>query len=467
MRNELELMQTIDNYLKGKLSEADKTAFEKKINADPELKKEVELQKQLLKGVERTGLKQSAKQAGKKYKFNRTLRNWGLTGLVIAIVASAIAFYKPAPVHSTTRSMSSENSAVIKNVVAVPATDSLRPTEDLNHQAAADPKKEEAFILKSVYSKNNLAIQTFTINSKRDTVISSRAGVKLKIDKNSFSDMNGKAISGPVKINLQEAITPYDIAMANLVTKTDNKVLQSGGMLHITASSKGQEVQIPDNKSLTVSVPTKKKDQGMQLFEGKEIGNSINWVNPKPLSGGGDRAERKTEGIIVLADTLSSDLTVTSKGTNTFAIDNKTNYIFSLSKLGWANIDRLSNDPRTKEIELITKVENKNDFSYVFSRIAFPNQNMFIPGYEKKDGTYSFTHGDYETTKLPVGETAVIIATAAKNGKIFFASKKLTIQNKQTVNLTLKEVTDPELRKILKEQLATEKNFPADRGDKF
>src|ERR1043166_1074663 len=92
MRKELELMQTIDNYLKGKLSEADKTAFEQKMKTDPSIKKEVELQKQLLKGIERTGLKQSAQKAGKKYKFNRNLRNWGLTGLSVAVIALGSVF---------------------------------------------------------------------------------------------------------------------------------------------------------------------------------------------------------------------------------------------------------------------------------------------------------------------------------------------------------------------------------------
>ena len=62
MRKELELMETIDNYIKGNLSEVDKIAFEKRINLNPELQKEVELQKQLLKGIERTALKQSAKK---------------------------------------------------------------------------------------------------------------------------------------------------------------------------------------------------------------------------------------------------------------------------------------------------------------------------------------------------------------------------------------------------------------------
>ena len=44
MRKELELMETIENYLKGNLSATDKIAFEKKMNTNPEIKKEVELQ---------------------------------------------------------------------------------------------------------------------------------------------------------------------------------------------------------------------------------------------------------------------------------------------------------------------------------------------------------------------------------------------------------------------------------------
>src|SRR4051812_47520013 len=92
MRKELELMEIIEKYIQGQLTEADRIAFESKMNADPALKKEVELQQELMKGIERAGLKQSAKQSLKKYKFNKNLRNWGLTGLTIAIVAASTFF---------------------------------------------------------------------------------------------------------------------------------------------------------------------------------------------------------------------------------------------------------------------------------------------------------------------------------------------------------------------------------------
>ena len=118
MRIELELMETIENYLKGNLSEADKIAFEQKINSNPELKKEVELQKQVLKGIERTGLKQSAKQGLKKYKFNRNLKIWGLTGLTVILLSLAF-FYVKGNMHNNTGSLKRGMSSSINSIQSV------------------------------------------------------------------------------------------------------------------------------------------------------------------------------------------------------------------------------------------------------------------------------------------------------------------------------------------------------------
>jgi hypothetical protein len=104
------------------------------------------------------------------------------------------------------------------------------------------------------------------------------------------------------------------------------------------------------------------------------------------------------------------------------------------------------NDPRTKEIELITKVKNHANFNMVYVTMVLNYRKMYLPGYQKEDETYSFTHGDFETTKLPVGETAIIIATAYKNEIPYFAIKQITITDKQTISLKLIKTTMNKLK---------------------
>lgn len=137
----------------------------------------------------------------------------------------------------------------------------------------------------------------------------------------------------------------------------------------------------------------------------------------------------------------------TVTGINGFRSDHKTSYIFSLKKLGWANIDRLFSDPRSKEVELITAIEKKEQFSQVY--ITMITCQMYLPGYEMKNGNYGFTHGDFEKPRLPVGAEATIMATAYKDGKLFFVLKKIIISEQQTVILDLKETTEQQLKEEL------------------
>jgi hypothetical protein len=138
---------------------------------------------------------------------------------------------------------------------------------------------------------------------------------------------------------------------------------------------------------------------------------------------------------------------------NSFSEDNSTNYIFSIKKLGWANIDRLYDDPRAKEVELITSIDNHSDFSQVYITMIFEKQKIYLPGYQMKDGTYSFTHGDYEKPVLPVGEQATILATAYKNDRPYFSIQKITISPKQSVSFMLKETTIEKLKEELKNNI--------------
>lgn len=141
------------------------------------------------------------------------------------------------------------------------------------------------------------------------------------------------------------------------------------------------------------------------------------------------------------------------EGSNTFREDHDISSTFQLTHLGWANIDRLYSDPRTKQIDLVTKIDNWKDFDRVYISMVFTKQSMYLPGYQKKDKTFSFTHGDYEKTALPVGEEAWIIATAYKNDKAFFTIQKITISEKQDVQLTLEETTKEKMQEVLKERL--------------
>ncbi len=141
------------------------------------------------------------------------------------------------------------------------------------------------------------------------------------------------------------------------------------------------------------------------------------------------------------------------KGRNAFSVDKTASYFFKVKKLGWANIDRLFSDPRTKDVNFVTKIDGYDAFDKLYISILFPKQKMYIPGYQKKDGSFSFTHGDYEEPKFPIGETAIIIATGYKKDIPYLATKKLVIAKEQEVSLQLKETTEKQLKADLKAKI--------------
>jgi len=141
------------------------------------------------------------------------------------------------------------------------------------------------------------------------------------------------------------------------------------------------------------------------------------------------------------------------QGQNQFREDSGTSYLFSIKKLGWANIDRLFTDPRTKEIELIVTVEKQDEYDNIYTSMIFKNQNMYLPGYKKKDNSFSFTHGDHEKTALPVGETTTILVTAYKNEEPFYSMKTIILKEKQTIDMVLSVTTKDKLKKELENKI--------------
>lgn len=344
-------------------------------------------------------------------------------------------------------------------------------------------KENSTDIFTKVYKRGNLPKQTFKINSDRDTVLRSEAGTTIRIFKNTFVNNKGENVSGPVEIEFQEALKISDMVLANLTTTTDGEMLQSGGMIFINATAGDQQLEIGKNKTIGVILPTDKIAEGMQLFEGIEDSFGINWKNPTQIindlllndSANGPRpapkdvkakpdtgrirrrepalrTEQNLEPIEVnQEDVFIQEIQSTERGNNYFLQDYNTSYIFTVKKLGWANIDRLFTDPRTKEVEFITKIENHSDFKTIY--VTMVTERMFLPGYQMKNESFSFTHSDSEKPRFPVGASATIMATAYKNEKPYFSIKKLTITDKQTVSLKLTETSLEGLKKELEKQL--------------
>ena len=127
-------------------------------------------------------------------------------------------------------------------------------------------------------SQNNLKSLKIQIQNDSAYILKTPGGSKIRIQPGTFKTDPG----AKVEIEIKEALSATDILLAGLVTTSNGKTLSSGGMLYFSARAENKELEF--NKQVSISVPTEKYDDGMQLFKGEMTeDSSINWVEPEAL----------------------------------------------------------------------------------------------------------------------------------------------------------------------------------------
>ena len=160
---------------------------------------------------------------------------------------------KPKPPQLILKGKNSDGKEI--EVIAVPVNDTI------NKKPEADKKK----IIQDFFAELEKEKQSFVVNNQKDTVIWGKEGTALLIPANVFGG------SGAVTITMKEYYSYKDIITNQLTTCSDNRLLISGGMLHITATINGKEADIQPNKSIRWFMPDTSKSsmQNMQLFNGE------------------------------------------------------------------------------------------------------------------------------------------------------------------------------------------------------
>lgn len=279
MNKVYELTEKIDRYLSGKLSDTERFQFEKMISEDPGLLESVELQREIMNGVESLALKQKVSKAYHQYKLNKVLIKAGLVSLgVIAAVLAVIIFRSSK--HHTHTSLPHKEEVFASKDIQTEENHSLPITQQSpNEVEKVDNKKDLSLAGQSLPS------QLFTLNPERDTVIQTRAGTVLSIPASCIINENGKPAKGKIQLTFKEAMDAASIMKSGLTSTTDGALLESAGMFFISAKQNGKELTIDSLKSIYAEVPTNNKRGDMQLFDGEHLKDgTINWVKPKPLS---------------------------------------------------------------------------------------------------------------------------------------------------------------------------------------
>lgn len=125
------------------------------------------------------------------------------------------------------------------------------------------------------FTPSMLALQEFTIDPGRDTILHSLHGTVFTIAAGTFVS------TSPVTIIVREAFTPAEILAAGLTTESNGRLLRSGGMIYFNALVNKEKLELA--KPVGITVPATYYDSAMQLYKGVETDSGINWINPSPL----------------------------------------------------------------------------------------------------------------------------------------------------------------------------------------
>ncbi len=149
---------------------------------------------------------------------------------------------------------------------------------DSNIRATGEVLHEPAISIADIYKHFEKKPQVFFIDSERDTTIICKERTSIKIKANSFiTEKSGDLKSASIKLEFKEYYKISDMIFANLTTTSGGKMLETGGMLHVSASANNEKCIIKPGSNIEIGFPYAVKKNKMLLFEGERFGNLIDW----------------------------------------------------------------------------------------------------------------------------------------------------------------------------------------------
>lgn len=117
---------------------------------------------------------------------------------------------------------------------------------------------------------------TFIISPQYKHVLECTNGTLVAFDSNSFTTPDGVMVTEPIQIDIIEALSYGDMLSSKLTTWSDERILQTGGMAQISATTlSGVSLMLAEGAGLNIALPLNGTPiDGMQLFLSP---NGQNW----------------------------------------------------------------------------------------------------------------------------------------------------------------------------------------------
>ena len=149
-------------------------------------------------------------------------------------------------------------------------------TSDTKSKSIPEPPKEKIVNQNTKVKPQNI----FKFSNEESVQLMCLQNTKVTFLPNSFIYADsGKPVKGKVKVVVKEFYKPSDIIKSKLTTQTKDGLLETRGMVHITATAHGKPCKLKPGKNIKLDFPTKKFETGFSYFKGEENGsNNIIWT---------------------------------------------------------------------------------------------------------------------------------------------------------------------------------------------
>ncbi len=253
--------------------------------------------------------------------------------------------------------------------------------------------------------------QDFLIDTNGTGPIVGNQGTLIWGSKNCLMLPNGDTIAFPFNVKLVELYTPKDMIYYRMPTVSSSRILETEGEIRLRAFKDGTELSLRPGCAYKVTMPDSiPQVDYMRVFYGFENGNIIDWTDNL-----GSLGVTQLQNPFWEADTIG--------------------YTALIERLGWINCDRLAGTTSGSTVTFTSEVD---DLTNVAIFAYLPATKTVMQAYNQSLGI------------IPNGTLTKIVAIAQDaDGNLYSFYNELTVNNSQSINITLSQISDSDLTAVL------------------
>jgi hypothetical protein len=278
--------------------------------------------------------------------------------------------------------------------------------------------------------------QNFRISNETDTTLHGQFGTKVYFPAYCLIDSNGNVTKEIVDVRLIEAYNPGQMIVNGLSTVTDKgQLLTTDGMIYLSASIGGGELQVSDTIPMKVSFRKSERymDVTFNLYEGIESDDGVIWID-EPIG-----AEISEESLESLPEEIESQLHVPDsiryKGSLFYRL-------YEVRTFGWLNVDILQPEERESLVSFTIETGTSLHQSIYFF-VHDSRSSMF-----QRD-LYPDDKGELVFPSLTKATSADIYAFYHDGEDYYYYHSSVVLNPNQKLKIDYRHITEDELIQLL------------------